>query len=121
MQRRRGYRAVLTLVLASILASAGIARATNVSFTGTFTQDDDLQLFAFVVTAQSNVTLRTHSFAGGTNAAGMLLPPGGFDPILALFDSTGMLLSFNDDGTFPNVSYDPTTYPNTAYDSFLQA
>lgn len=119
MKRYQGYHRVLAFVLVSFLASMGVAQATNLSFTGTFSQDDDVQLFTFVVGASSDVTLITYSYAGGTNAAGTVISDGGFDPILALFDSTGALIAENDDGFFPDVAIDPTT--GEVLDAFLQA
>ncbi len=78
----------------------GTAQATpqNLSFTGTFNQDDNVQLFQFTADGTSNVVLRTWSYAGGVNAAGQTIARGGFDPILALFDSTGAYIDQNDDG-----------------------
>jgi hypothetical protein len=67
------------------------------------------------------VTLRTWSYAGGTNANGQIIPAGGFDPVLSLFDATGGLLASsplvatNDDGT--GVATDPST--GNAFDSLL--
>src|SRR5271166_7001129 len=90
------------------------------SFTGTFTQDDQLELFQFTAPSAS-VTLRTWSYAGGTNAAGHLISPGGFDPVLSLFDATGGLMSSspltasNDDGA--GVGTDLST--GNAFDSLL--
>lgn len=118
LQRCKGFRGVLTFVLVSFLAGIGVAQAANFSFTGTLTRDDDVQLFTFVVGAPSTVTLLTYSYAGGTNAAGIAIPDGGFDPILALFDNTGTLITQNDDGVPPDVGIDPTT--GSAFDTFLQ-
>jgi hypothetical protein len=75
---------VLAALAAMVLVSTPAA-AADFSFTGNFTQDDNVQLFNFVVGAPSSVTLRTWSYAGGTNAAGTTIARGGFDPILALF------------------------------------
>jgi len=85
---------------ASLLSAAPAAAAPvqDFSFTGTFTQDDDVQLFTFSVGSTSTVTLRSWSYAGGVNAAGETIARGGFDPILALFDSTGNFVEQNDDG-----------------------
>jgi hypothetical protein len=63
------------------------------------------------------VTLRTYSYAGGVNAAGDVIPAGGFDPILALFDSSGALIGQNDDGA--GVPNGPNT--GTAYDTLLES
>ncbi len=120
MQRCKWFHGVLTFVLVSFFASMGAAQAANFSFTGIFTQDDDVQLFSFVVGALSTVTLLTYSYAGGTNAAGAVIPAGGFDPILALFDSTGTFIDDeNDDGVLSRRGIDPTT--GVRFDSFLQA
>jgi len=79
------------------LSASGVY-ALDFSFTGNFTNDNDVQLFNFSVGAPSTVTLRTWSYAGGTNAAGQVIARGGFDPILALFGSTGGFINKNDDG-----------------------
>lgn len=100
MSRQRTRIATGTLaaiVLAGILG-VGTAHATDFSFTGSFQQDDEVQLFNFTVGGSSSVILRTWSYAGGTNAAGNVIERGGFDPILALFDGTGFLIDTNDDG-----------------------
>jgi hypothetical protein len=97
------------------------SQASNFSFTGTFTGDADVQLFGFTVGALSDVTLLTYSYAGGTNADGDEIDPGGFDPILALFDSSGDLIGSNDDDNSNplNVGTDPVT--GAAYDTYLNA
>lgn len=97
------------------IVTAGTLPAASFSFSGTFTQDDQVQLFSFNVAAPSTVTLRTWSYAGGTNAAGDAIARGGFDPILALFDSTGLRIGQNDDGG-SNVS---TDLSNRNYDTFF--
>lgn len=90
-------------VLVLALLGATAALADNFSFQGTFTKDDNVQLFTFNVGSTSTVTLRTWSYAGGVDAAGVTIPRGGFDPILALFDSTGAYINQNDDGTSAEV------------------
>jgi hypothetical protein len=92
-------RFVVCLALLTTCAGAG---AANFSFTGTFNQDDDVQLFRFAVAGPSftTVTLQTLSYDGGLNTAGALIPPGGFDPVISLFDAGGTLLDDNDDGSF---------------------
>ena len=111
------YRRALAALAAIMLASSP-AYATDFSFIGNFTQDDNVQLFNFTVGAPSTVTLRTWSYAGGVNAAGNPIARGGFDPILALFDSAGNLIQQNDDGGCGNVSQDIS---GTCYDTFLTA
>ena len=94
------------------------SQASDFSFTGNFAADDDVQLFGFSVGAPSIVTLQTLSYAGGTNAAGVDISAGGFDPILAVFDSDDLFIADNDDGTFPDVGIDPVT--GEAFDTYLQ-
>ena len=79
--RMRAKVAFGVLAVVMMLATPAVW-ATNLSFTGTFTHDDNVQLFTFVVGAPSTVTLRTWSYAGGVNAAGATIARGGFDPIL---------------------------------------
>jgi hypothetical protein len=82
--------------------------AASFSFTGNFVQDDDVQFFSFTLNAPSTVAVRTYSYAGGTNAAGQSIAPGGFDPNVSIFDSTGIIDSQNDAGC-PAVNADPVT------------
>lgn len=109
--------------LSSVLALslwAGAASAASFSFTGTFTQDDQLEIFQFTAPS-SSVTLLTWGYAGGTNANGQVIPAGGFDPVLSLFDASGGLISSsplvatNNDGA--SVAIDPST--GNGFDSFL--
>lgn len=91
--------------------------ATNLSFTGTFTADDDVQLFNFTTDGTSSVTLRTYSYAGGVQADGNVVSGGGFDPILALFDSAGNLIAEVDDDSSGTVAEDPNTM--SSFDTLL--
>ena len=106
--------------IVAVCLSIGVAAAGDFSFTGTWTQDDQLEVFQF--TAPSPITmLRTWGYAGGTNANGQVILPGGFDPILTVFDATGGLVSSsvlvdsNNDGA--GVDTDGTT--GNAFDSLL--
>lgn len=106
---------VPALALAASFACSA-ANAADFSFVGSLARPGEVQLFSFNVGATSDVTLRTWSYAGGTNAAGALIPRGGFDPILALFDSTGLKIGENDDGGL-NVAPDPVD--GIRFDTFL--
>lgn len=103
--------ALMAVMLFGGVLTVGTAQATtqDFSFTGTFHQDDDVQLFYFTVNDPSTVVLRTWSYAGGTNANGDTIARGGFDPILALFDSSGNYIDSNDDGGCGNVAADAVT------------
>lgn len=111
-------RFLATKALGLGVLAASLASATNFSFQGTLTRDDEVQFFNLSVGLMSIVTLRTWSYAGGVNAAGTTIPRGGFDPILALFDSSGALINENDDGN-SSVSADPVT--GETFDTFLRS
>jgi hypothetical protein len=61
------------------------------SYTGTLMSPEDTYSLVFNVTGTTNetVTAQTWSFGGGTNAAGTVIAPGGFDPLLGFFSGTG--------------------------------
>lgn len=99
----------VNLVLLSMLLVPSLSKADNFSFTGNLSSGNQEQLFNFSVGATSNVILDTYSYAGGTNAAGTVIARGGFDPILAVFDSTGAIVGQNDDGGPGHVPADPLT------------
>lgn len=74
-----------TLIL---LLLAACASAAPVTFSGTFTSDDDQWRLDFTLSAPSVLDARTTSYATG-----------GFDPFLSLFDRNGLqlLLAVNED------------------------
>jgi len=90
---------------------------TTVSFQGTFTSDDDVQLINFTTSGLTNVTFRTFSYAGGVNGDGATILRGGFDPGIALYDSGGNYLDEQIDGYPPDIPADPMT--GKYYDIFL--
>ena len=67
----------------ALLAAISSANAADfsLSFTGALSNDEDIQFFNFTLTEVSDVTIRTFSYGGGTNAQGTVIPPGGFDPV----------------------------------------
>jgi hypothetical protein len=93
----------------ALAAFATGAQANDLSFTGMFHHDNDVQRFTFTVSSTSDVTLRSWSYAGGVNAQGDTIARGGFDPILSLFDSTGALIYEQDDAGCSNVAADAVT------------
>ena len=105
--------------LGTVFALPQVVLAVNLSFTGQFTLDDDVELFDFSLTAPSTVTVKTLSYGGGTNAAGDIVSAGGFDPVVSLFDSSGLFLLENEDGDILDVGVDPVS--ENAFDSFLEA
>ncbi len=108
-------------VAAGVLAASSVsASAADFSFSGTLADDNDVALFSFTLASAADVALSTWSYAGGTNAAGDLIPPGGFDPIVSLFfgaGSSALLIDANDDGI--GVPVDPST--GSAFDALLES
>lgn len=110
----------LSLCALVVALFTGTASAGTVSFTGTFSADDQLEIFLFTAPSASFFA-ETWSYAGGVNSAGETVPAGGFDPVLSLFDASGgltassPLVAENDDN--PAASVDPTT--GNAFDSLL--
>jgi uncharacterized protein (TIGR03437 family) len=97
----------LICLLTGILTTS--AFAANFSYSGNFLRDDDKRLIYFSVSQPGDVTIRTWSYAGGVNAAGTQIPPGGFDPTLSLYNSNGDLIANNRDGGCGLVAPDAVT------------
>lgn len=111
-------KTVLLAVCAVFALSVGQVSAAIISFSfsGDFATDDDVELINFTVDGPSIVTLRTWSYAGGTNAEGATIDAGGFDPNVTLFDDgSGNFIDENDDGF--GVAADPVT--GAEFDSLL--
>jgi len=95
---------VVALALLSLLSP--YVHGNDISFTGTFDNDTDLQFFTFtLLNPTPDVTLRTWSYAGGTNSAGQAIPSGGFEPYLSLYAADGTQMN-------PGIS-GPCTVPPT--------
>src|SRR5215813_7854793 len=91
---RREMRMLMKSRIAKIVAMlvAGAAlplTAGTFSFAGTLGSRDDMALIRFTLNGDSAVTLRTFGYAGGQNAAGDLIPDGGFDPAVSIFMADG--------------------------------
>lgn len=115
MENLRVWRNVL--LIAALAICGGQASGANISFTGVFSTDDQLQQFNFTLSGTSTVTLRTWGYAGGTNANSAVISQGGFDPWLALYSPTGVLLQSVDNGTCLQVGTDSVT--GACFDSFI--
>ncbi len=100
------------VLLAVGLLYGGQAFGTNISFTGAFSFDDSIQQFTFTLGSGATVT-----YAGGTNANAMVIPRGGFDPWLSLYNAGGTLLQSVDNGTCGQVGTDLVT--GACFDSFI--
>lgn len=104
-------------LIAVFAAFGSVASASSFSYTGSFVTDDQIQEFLFTLSTSSTVTAASYSYAGGINQAGASIPQGGFDPWLAIFDSTGALQASDDNGTCGQVGTDSVT--GACFDSYI--
>src|ERR1700761_2250079 len=74
---------ILAITLCCTFCSAG-----NFSFTGNFTNVNQVQYVTFTVSNGSAVVIQSYGYAGGTNQAGTKIARGGFDPSIVLFYGT---------------------------------
>ena len=95
----------------------GQSSGQGVSFVGMLSDPNEELIFDFTIDVSTQVTLRTYSYAGGTNVSGQVIPRGGFDPQLFLFAADGAFIAGNDDGG-SNVPADPAN--GVRFDTFLQ-
>ena len=85
----------------SILVVAGLlvgqtAFAGTQSYTGTLASPEDEAIFTITLTSDGVLGLQTWGFGGGTNGAGQVISPGGFDPFVGVFSGTGDSAAFID-------------------------
>lgn len=85
----RGTPRKLFIIIMLLASSTVVASADAISFTGTFTEDNAVQFFTFSLLTTQTVTLQTLGYGGGTNAAGHVIPAGGFESVLQVYDAAG--------------------------------
>lgn len=83
--RRPGVAMVVLMCALASLCSADVV----LSETGTLSSPEDTFTMTINLATGGNVTLQTYGFGGGTNAAGTVIPAGGFDSFVGLFSGTG--------------------------------
>ncbi len=98
--------------------SSPLLNAASISYSGSFTHDNDVRLLSVTIPTTSTVTFRSFSYAGGLNSSGTVIPSGGFDLALDLFDASGVLINETDDDVSGHVSSDPVT--QQTFDFYLQ-
>jgi hypothetical protein len=109
MNAHRKIMRVAGALLFSIL-TARYAIASTVSYTGSFTSDDQVQLFDLTLPSTSDVTLETLSYGGGVNANGQIIAGGGFEPLFSLFSGSGVFLGASGaNGSCPPQNVDSAT------------
>ena len=113
----------ISLLLLSLLSGPALMAAT-LSFQGSFSSDDNVQLFNFSVAADTTVTIRSFGYGGGTNSAGSVILPGGFDSHIFAFLPDGTQQAMNDDDTSSPLTTacdHVTAGTNGCLDSYLSA
>ena len=110
--------------LAACILFATPCGAGTISLTGSLDPDNpnDVLLDSFTLSGPSSLTIQSYGYGGsgnapgGTNAAGSVISPGGFDTYLSLFSGTGPGATFvdsNDDGLCPPGSNVPACHDST--------
>lgn len=93
------------LPLATALLCANGLFAASFSFTGSFSADNDLQVFAVTMSSSGVLNIRTWGYGGGVNGAGNTITEGGFAPAIAVFqDGTTQVAVDNLGGTVPTCN-----------------
>jgi hypothetical protein len=62
---------------------------TVYSYTGSLLTSEDVFEQTFTLASLTDVTIETFGFGGGTNGSAAVIPPGGFDSLVALFSGSG--------------------------------
>jgi hypothetical protein len=112
------------LGLAALLMIASPCFANVISLAGALDPNNpnDVFLFGFTLTSKSNVTIQSYGYGGsgnatgGKNAAGVVIPAGGFDTYASLFAGLGPAATFlgsNDDGNCPPGAANPACLDST--------
>jgi hypothetical protein len=108
-----GKRPRLGLVMSGLcmgLLTTGHIGAATVSYSGILTADDQVQIFPYTLAEATNVIISTASYGGGMVNESTVMP-GGFVPVLSLFDSAGTVIGSDGGGAtcHAGMSADPGT------------
>jgi len=109
----------LLVLLATIILNLP-SKAVDFDFSGTFENDNDVVLLDFVVGADSTITIFSSSWGDDNPATDGYVGGGGFDPILAIWDSTGVIEQEQDDGeNVGSTLSNGVPYTHGYWDSFF--
>ena len=95
------------LVVAGLALASQAAGAVTFTSSGNFARDDQVTFIPINLDAIGVLSVTSIGYAGGIDASGVVVPRGGFDTMLFLYNSAGSLLAQSDDGI--GVPTDPTT------------
>ena len=113
-------RTFFRVILISALAAAAASADANFSFTGTFSTDDQVQLFNLTLTSTvTDVIFQSLGYAGGTNAAGTTIAPGGFDTFFTWYDSSGNQIGTDNDGLNNEGCVDVGSFNGACLDAYF--
>ncbi len=86
---------ILGLLVVSFVSISHARAAAVTTYTGTLSGDDQVQEYTWTLTQSSDVVLSTDSYGGGT-INGVTSPPGGFVPVISIFNAAGGALIASD-------------------------
>lgn len=96
------------LSIAAALAGLAATAANAQTFQGTFSLDDQVELFSFTSDGSTPITLESYGYAGGT-AGTTAIPAGGFAPSFILFDPVLGQIGSDQGGHCGITAADPVT------------
>jgi hypothetical protein len=83
----------------------------SLSLTGALNNTEASFSVPVTLVTTGTINLQTYGFGGGTNAAGSVIPAGGFDPFIGLFSGTGSTAVFLDGTSDILTNYSPGCPP----------
>ncbi len=114
------YQTILQRALFGLLSTLVLPdlSAATVSLAGSLNPNDpnDVLLIGITLSTNADLTVQSYGYGGtsaapgGVNAAGDIIPAGGFDPYLSVFTGLGPGATFllsNDDGSCPSGAHAP--------------
>ena len=111
---------VVLLMLFSTLLLCNPSQALDFDFSGTFANDDDIVLLDFAVGLPSTITIFSSSWGDDNAATEGFVAGSGFDPILAIWDSSNSLVAEQDDGgNVGSTLSNGVLYTHGLWDSFF--
>lgn len=108
--------------LVGVLSLSGnaIAIPMDFDFSGTFANDNDVVLLDFSVGVDSTITIFSSSWGDDLGDGTGYVAGAGFDPILAIWNSSGNLVAQQDDGVIEGTTQsNGVDYTHGVWDSFF--
>ncbi len=110
----------VVLVSALICSSNTLAIPSDFDFSGQFFADNDVALFDFTLESDQTVTLFTSSWGDDLGDGDGWVAGAGFDPILTIWDGSGVLVDEQDNGDIEGTTAsNGVDYTYGVWDVFL--